>query len=309
MDSAKCPDGFTYAKGVEKPWEEAINVTSRQEAPGVYILPLKQADGVICTQGNKNNAGSHAYLNTLYALDLSSPVKSSAGKVVAARRGIVQAVHNGCVAPSKSSDYRDDCGSGFGNSVVLLHKDGVMTGYAHLADVAVETGQRVEAGDILGTEGITGKAGHRHLHFSVFYNQHGSHGSPYPNFRTNPFVFLFRDAKGDVQTMKSTDLVCKYNVFDQDRWYRPTPEQLEALNRLETIEYKFELINDIICRLGLGAEFFYMAAKLYCEKAQLLKVVKEGTVADEQSEAGKQRKRAQEECVEGLKNVLNMLER
>ena len=59
------------------------------------------------------------------------------------------------------------CGDGFGNQVVLLHPDGYYTQYAHLSAIDVRPGQRVSAGQRVGTAGATGNADGPHLHFEV----------------------------------------------------------------------------------------------------------------------------------------------
>jgi murein DD-endopeptidase MepM/ murein hydrolase activator NlpD len=45
--------------------------------------------------------------------------------------------------------------------------------YAHLRTVSVKSGDNVKIGQNLGEEGKTGRAGHRHLHFSVHENTLG----------------------------------------------------------------------------------------------------------------------------------------
>lgn len=42
--------------------------------------------------------------------------------------------------------------------------------YAHLRRVFVKDGDKIQPGDLLGEEGKTGLAGHRHLHMSVHYD-------------------------------------------------------------------------------------------------------------------------------------------
>ena len=59
-------------------------------------------------------------------------------------------------------------GGGYGLHVVVRHRGGLTTMYAHLADVAISSqGQAVLAGTLLGHEGSTGVSTGPHLHFEV----------------------------------------------------------------------------------------------------------------------------------------------
>ncbi|MEG4501430.1 M23 family metallopeptidase [Microcoleus sp. F10-C6] len=60
----------------------------------------------------------------------------------------------------------------YGNLVVVNHQAGKQTRYAHLKDIAVTVGQKVQSGEVLGTVGMTGKRDipRSHLHFEVRYN-------------------------------------------------------------------------------------------------------------------------------------------
>jgi murein DD-endopeptidase MepM/ murein hydrolase activator NlpD len=55
----------------------------------------------------------------------------------------------------------------FGNVVVVRHQNGLETLYAHLSQRTVEPGQWVEAGEVLGLGGNTGRSHGSHLHFEV----------------------------------------------------------------------------------------------------------------------------------------------
>lgn len=56
----------------------------------------------------------------------------------------------------------------YGNLVCLDHGCGLMSLYAHLSRIAVQEGQLVEKGEIIGNTGATGLAGGDHLHFGMF---------------------------------------------------------------------------------------------------------------------------------------------
>ncbi|MGH9335689.1 MAG: M23 family metallopeptidase [Vicinamibacteria bacterium] len=85
-----------------------------------------------------------------YGIDISTP----AGRpVVATADGIVL--------------YAARRGS-YGNIVVIDHKFGVMTRYAHLSGFNTRAGQLVERGDVVGYVGNTGRSRAPHLHYEVW---------------------------------------------------------------------------------------------------------------------------------------------
>ncbi|MEV5978842.1 peptidoglycan DD-metalloendopeptidase family protein [Streptomyces sp. NPDC052114] len=59
------------------------------------------------------------------------------------------------------------CGGGFGIEVVVRHKGGYFTQYAHLAAVTVDQGDRVRTGQWVGQAGTTGNSTGPHLHFET----------------------------------------------------------------------------------------------------------------------------------------------
>lgn len=56
---------------------------------------------------------------------------------------------------------------GYGNLVVIQHRLGFTTWYAHLSSIATSDGQAVEGGTIIGYVGSTGNSTGPHLHFEV----------------------------------------------------------------------------------------------------------------------------------------------
>lgn len=57
----------------------------------------------------------------------------------------------------------------YGRVVVVRHNNGLETLYAHLSKLAVKQGDWVEAGDVIGLGGSTGRSTGSHLHFEVRY--------------------------------------------------------------------------------------------------------------------------------------------
>lgn len=56
---------------------------------------------------------------------------------------------------------------GYGNLVMIMRSDGTQTRYAHLDKIKVRKGDRVSAGDLIGTIGNSGDSSGSHLHFEV----------------------------------------------------------------------------------------------------------------------------------------------
>lgn len=64
---------------------------------------------------------------------------------------------------------------GYGNVVIIDHGNGLTTRYAHLSTISVRRGDQVDAGQVIGTAGITGNAANmppeeEHVHFEVRQN-------------------------------------------------------------------------------------------------------------------------------------------
>ncbi len=67
----------------------------------------------------------------------------------------------------------------YGYSVVIDHGNGLQTRYAHQKTLYVSAGERVEASQVIGTVGKTGKATGNHLHFEVILNGNRVDPAPY----------------------------------------------------------------------------------------------------------------------------------
>lgn len=107
-------------------------------------------------------------------------LKFHAGLDFAARRGtkIYATGQAQVVKVGRSKGF-----AGYGNIVLLDHGYGYQTLYAHLSDVSVKRGQRVNRGDEIGKVGNTGKSTGPHLHYEVIKN----------GKKINPVNFFFND--------------------------------------------------------------------------------------------------------------------
>ena len=60
--------------------------------------------------------------------------------------------------------------SGYGNYIILMHRDGFETAYAHCDSLLVTNGESVQAGQLIAYMGSTGNSTGPHLHFEVKQN-------------------------------------------------------------------------------------------------------------------------------------------
>lgn len=129
--------------------------------PYAYRLPYRTGSTFKVLQGF-HGAFSHRGSNE-YAVDFDCPV---ATPVLAARPGIVVASNAAAQGSGTTSDFLEYRRTNF---VLVLHDDGTLGEYMHLAPsgVRVSIGQRVERGDELALSGNTGFSSTPHLHFQV----------------------------------------------------------------------------------------------------------------------------------------------
>jgi murein DD-endopeptidase MepM/ murein hydrolase activator NlpD len=105
---------------------------------GYYVDPVP---GYILSQGIHANNGVDL------AIASGTPIHAAAsGSVILARYG-----YNG----------------GYGNVVIIDHPNGTETLYAHQSKIAVQTGNQVSQGQVIGYVGCTGLCTGPHLHFEV----------------------------------------------------------------------------------------------------------------------------------------------
>lgn len=93
--------------------------------------------------------------------------------VLAAAPGVVRGLRDGMPDIAADDPAAPDMeGRECGNGVVIAHGEGWESQYCHLREgsVAVQAGDRVEAGDTLGLVGMSGQATFPHVHFGVREN-------------------------------------------------------------------------------------------------------------------------------------------
>jgi murein DD-endopeptidase MepM/ murein hydrolase activator NlpD len=83
---------------------------------------------------------------------------------------ISSAVGQAVRAPADGIVVKSEWANGYGNVVYISHGYGYSTRYGHLSGFAVQPGQRIKRGDVIGYVGSTGRSTGPHLHYEVRLN-------------------------------------------------------------------------------------------------------------------------------------------
>ena len=129
----------------------------------LYINPIHLEDyekptspfGIRNNPLRENMGGEDIKIHT--GIDLTG---SWHGRVVAAAAGIII---DKWYPPGRNYKGHPD----FGGYIRILHPDGNITNYGHLSETFYHEKDLVEAGDVIGRLGSTGKSTGEHLHFSI----------------------------------------------------------------------------------------------------------------------------------------------
>lgn len=127
-------------------------------------------------------------------IDLAAPVGEN-----------VYAFDNGIVERS-GWENRNDEKQGYGQRIYIRHDNGMVTRYAHLSQLLVQSGERVVAGQVIGKVGNTGGSTGPHLHFETWVR-----GRP-----ENPRNFLKLTANGKFLAPPSEDPVDDVEIPETD---------------------------------------------------------------------------------------------
>jgi len=161
--------GQGYHFNLQSTWALG-DYTARPDEAVLYRLPFKDGSRFRLGQSPGGPVTTHDTAESRFAVDIPMPEGTP---VLAAREGVVIETEAGQTTGGQRSDLKDRA-----NFVRILHADGSLASYAHLAPggVQVAVGQRVSAGAPIGLSGNTGYSSGPHLHFAVLRQAMGGDG-------------------------------------------------------------------------------------------------------------------------------------
>ena len=144
---------------------ELMNPDSTRTPTGTLQWPLPVAGTITSPFGHRIDP-------------LTGEVSSHTGTDIACAEGTpILAAADGIVTVANGLD---SWGGSYGYYIQIDHGGGLETLYAHCSSICVTTGQQVQAGQVIGYVGHTGRATGSHLHFEVRAN--GNRVNPLQNF-------------------------------------------------------------------------------------------------------------------------------
>jgi murein DD-endopeptidase MepM/ murein hydrolase activator NlpD len=141
--------------------------SARHNPKDGYRLPWQQGESYPVGQAFGGPITTHTDNASRYAVDFTMPLGTP---VLAARTGMVVNLEERFSVGAIDKALMDKA-----NFVDILHDDGTIATYSHLAEksVTVHLGQLVLVGERLGLAGSTGYSSGPHLHFAVWRPQYG----------------------------------------------------------------------------------------------------------------------------------------
>lgn len=137
-----------------------IGSLSIRKKDKVFLLSVPSIQPVENSENTKLVSGFGVRINPFHKGNYNHP-----GADFAASRGTaVVATGNGVIIKAvKGSSLQ----AGYGNYVDIQHANGLITRYAHLDDVTVHAGQKVDKGFKIGTVGMSGGSVAPHVHYEI----------------------------------------------------------------------------------------------------------------------------------------------
>lgn len=137
------------------------DINARHAADTIYQLPFRSGASYRISQAPGGPVSTHTTPESQYAVDIPMPEGTP---ILAARAGTIIATRSLELSGRQTPDMLTKA-----NIVRILHSDGTIGLYAHLAhsSIQVSPGQQVTSGQQIAQAGSTGYSSGPHLHFAV----------------------------------------------------------------------------------------------------------------------------------------------
>ncbi len=147
---------------------------------------------------------------------------------------------------------------GYGNLVVIRHDNGLETYYGHLSERMVEPNQWVEAGQVIGLGGSTGRSTGPHLHFETRYYGQSFDPERLIDFKSGTLcreTFLLKRSYFSIYSRASQDFEDEIANEEQDKKEQAEREarryhKIRSGDTLGAIARKYGTPVGNICRLN-----------------------------------------------------------
>lgn len=147
---------------------------------------------------------------------------------------------------------------GYGNLVVIRHDNGLETYYGHLSERMVEPNQWVEAGQVIGLGGSTGRSTGPHLHFETRYYGQSFDPERLIDFKSGTLcreTFLLKRSYFSIYSRASQDFEDEIANEEQDKKEQAEREamryhRIRSGDTLGAIARKYGTTVGNICRLN-----------------------------------------------------------
>ena len=153
------------------------------------------------------------------------------------------------VASQSGVIARSNWGYGFGNLIIVQHRNNIQTYYAHLSKFLKRKGDIVEKGEPIGLAGSTGRARGPHLHFEMREN-----GQPFDP----ELVFDFKEEKIREDAVEEESLMALHKKLKPKGYSTnvAVPEfyKVRSGDSLWVISRKFKTSINELCRLNKISE-------------------------------------------------------
>ncbi len=207
----------TNAPGIDVSSPETIDYSSIPEggfvwpAPGISrITSHSQLRRDIVVKGVRQ-------ISSHIAIDIGTPMKT---KIVSS--------HDGEVTLSRWQDASNH-NKGYGQYIIIKHANGYETLYAHMEELHVKVGDKVERGQVIGLSGTTGNSQGPHLHYEIRKN----------GVKQNPEKYV-----NATNTMGNTLEISELKIAETEFEEKNKQEEIiQELNNLEEEAQKGQNLN------------------------------------------------------------------